>query len=443
MKKNFLILLLLFILLLIFNLFLYPITLDEIWNYGFSYNILNGKIPYLDFNIVLTPLFSFIMTLPLMIFGNNILVFNIFNIFIILGCFLLLHNLIDDNMWLCALIFFIPFPILYPSYNLFLLFLFLYLIYLEKNEKSDYLIGFIVGCLILTKQSVGVFLLLPCLLYYLKNKKKFISRLIGCIIPCSIFLIYLLITKSFMSFLDLCLFGLFDFAGNNSVTSKFYLFVFILICLVTIIFIVKEPKNIYNYYALMFYSISMPLFDAYHVGFQILVFVLLCFINFNFLKRLPIYSFAIFLVVYACLFVSYSYGNISSFKKMYPNNINHFEYRYLGSKQVDFTNEVSNYIKKNKDYKYMFLDSNGYYFRIINDESASYLDLINMGNWGYNGSDKLINSIKKLPKNTRFFIDGVELVGQRQIDRRAIKYVIKHGKKVDKVGLYDIYILEN
>ena len=443
MRKKILLGILLFILLFVFNLFIYPITLDEIWNYGFSYNILNGKIPYLDFNMVLTPLFSFIMTLPLMIFGNNILVFNIFNIFIILGCFLLLHNLIDDNMWLCALIFFIPFPILYPSYNLFLLFLFLYLIYLEKNEKSDYLIGFIVGCLILTKQSVGVFLLLSCLLYYLKNKKKFISRLIGCIIPCSIFLIYLLITKSFMSFLDLCLFGLFDFAGNNSVTSKFSLFIFILICLVTIIFIVKEPKNIYNYYALMFYSISMPLFDAYHVGFQILVFVLLCFINFNFLKRLPIYSFAIFLVVYACLFVSYSYGNISSFKKMYPNNINHFEYRYLGSKQVDFTNEVSNYIKKNKDYKYMFLDSNGYYFRIINDESASYLDLINMGNWGYNGSDKLINSIKKLPKNTRFFIDGVELLGQRQIDRRAIKYVIKHGKKVDKVGLYDIYVLEN
>ena len=443
MRKKILMGMLLFILLFVFNLFIYPITLDEIWNYGFSYNILNGKIPYLDFNMVLTPFFSFIMTLPLMMFGNNILVFNVFNIFIILGCFLLLHNLIDDNMWLCALIFFIPFPILYPSYNLFLLLLFLYLIYLEKNEKSDYLIGFIVGCLILTKQSVGVFLLLPCLLYYLKNKKKFISRLIGCIIPCSIFLIYLLITKSFMSFLDLCLFGLFDFAGNNSITSKFYLFVFILICLVTIIFIVKEPKNIYNYYALMFYSISIPLFDAYHVGFQILVFVLLCFINLNFLKRLPIYSFTIFLVVYACLFVSYSYGNISSFKKMYPNNINHFEYRYLGSKQVDFTNEVSNYIKKNKDYKYMFLDSNGYYFRIINDESASYLDLINMGNWGYNGSDKLINSIKKLPKNTRFFIDGVELVGQRQIDRRAIKYVIKHGKKVDKVGLYDIYILEN
>ena len=441
MRKKILLGILLFILLFVFNLFIYPITLDEIWNYGFSYNILNGKIPYLDFNMVLTPLFSFIMTLPLMMFGNNILVFNIFNIFIILGCFLLLHKLIDDNMWLCALTFFIPFPILYPSYNLFLLFLFLYLIYLEKNEKSDYLIGFIVGCLILTKQTVGVFLLLPCLLYYLKNKKKFISRLIGCIIPCSIFLIYLLITKSFMSFLDLCLFGLFDFAGNNSVTSKFSLFTFILICLVTIIFIVKEPKNIYNYYALMFYSISIPLFDAYHIGFQLFVFILLIFLKIK--SILPVNSFLIFIIIYIGISIPYLLYDFKSYKIIYPNNINHFEYRYLVSNQVDFTNEVSNYIKKNKDYKYMFLDSNGYYFRIINDESASYLDLINMGNWGYNGSDKLINSIKKLPKNTRFFIDGVELVGQRQIDRRAIKYVIKHGKKVDKVGLYDIYILEN
>ena len=244
-----------------------------------------------------------------------------------------------------------------------------------------------------------------------------------------------------MSFLDLCLFGLFDFAGNNSVTSKFSLFIFILICLVTIIFIVKEPKNIYNYYALMFYSISIPLFDVYHIGFQLFVFILLIFLKIK--SILPVNSFLIFIIIYIGISIPYLLYDFKSYKVIYPNNINHFEYRYLVSNQVDFTNEVSNYIKKNKDYKYMFLDSNGYYFRIINDESASYLDLINMGNWGYNGSDKLIDSIKKLPKNTRFFIDGVELVGQRQIDRRAIKYVIKHGKKVDKVGLYDIYILEN
>ena len=34
------------------------------------------------------------------------------------------------------------------------------------------------------------------------------------------------------------------------------------------------------------------------------------------------------------------------------------------------------------------------------------------------------------------------LVGQRQIDRRAIKYVIKNGKKINSVGLYDVYVLE-
>ena len=31
---------------------------DEIWNYGFSYNIASGLIPYKDFNMITTPLYS-------------------------------------------------------------------------------------------------------------------------------------------------------------------------------------------------------------------------------------------------------------------------------------------------------------------------------------------------------------------------------------------------
>ena len=82
MRKGVIYSIFLFIIILGFNLFLYSSTLDEIWNYGFSYNILNGVLPYRDFNMVLTPLYSFIMTIPLFIFGNNILVFHIFNVFI-------------------------------------------------------------------------------------------------------------------------------------------------------------------------------------------------------------------------------------------------------------------------------------------------------------------------------------------------------------------------
>ncbi len=442
MKRKILISIFLFIFifafLLIFNLFIYPNGFDEIWNYGFSYNILNGDLPYRDFNMVLTPLYSFLMAIPLFIFGNNILVFHIFNVFVIILCFFILYKLLGENVWLCMIAFWVPFSILYPSYNLFLLLLFLILIYLEKMNKNDYLIGFILGLLILTKQSVGGLILIPGLLFCLKDKKKLISRIIGCLIPCSIFLMYLLVTKSFMNFLDLCLFGLFDFAGSNGNYNNLCFYVFIVITIITIIFIIKDKKNIYNYYALMFYSVSIPLFDTYHVQLQLIAFLLLFLMNFK--KKVPINCFVVFIFVVLC--ISFAYCKSTTFNNVYPNNINHFEYRYLPKAQVDLTNDVNAFIKNNKEYKYMFLDSNGYYFRIINDEHISYLDLINMGNWGYNGSDKLIKAIKKLPKNTMFFVAGVELKSQKQANRRAIKYVIKNGKKINSVGLYDVYILE-
>lgn len=36
-------------------------NLDEIWNFNFARNIANGFIPYNDFNMLQTPLLSFIL----------------------------------------------------------------------------------------------------------------------------------------------------------------------------------------------------------------------------------------------------------------------------------------------------------------------------------------------------------------------------------------------
>lgn len=439
MKKK-IVVILIFCLIYSLNLF-YPLTLDEIWNYGFSYNILNGQVPYRDFNMVLTPLFSFIMTLPLAIFGNNILVFNIFNIFILLLCTFLLYKLVKKNFLLCVSFFLIPFYVVFPSYNVFLLFLFILLIYLEKNKHNDYLIGFVLGCLILTKQSVGCMVLLPGLFYYYKDKKKLISRIIGCLIPCGIFLIYLLITKSFFQFLDLCLFGLLDFAKDNSFGIGNGLFIFIVILIITVIFIIKDTKNIYNYYALMFYSISIPIFDLYHLQFQIIVFILLCLLNYS--KEIFVNAFVIFIfsiIVSTGFNVVTSYNNLMPFR--YPNKIRHFEYRLISDSTISFTNEVNNFISKNKNSKIYFLDNYGYYFRIINDEKIDFLDLVNLGNWGYNGRKKIIKYIESLPENSIFLIDKEHVNNRSQIDKNAINYIYKHGKNMGSVCNYDIYVLE-
>ena len=36
-------------------------NLDEIWNFNFARNIANGLLPYKDFNMLQTPLLSFIL----------------------------------------------------------------------------------------------------------------------------------------------------------------------------------------------------------------------------------------------------------------------------------------------------------------------------------------------------------------------------------------------
>ena len=65
-----------FVMTLLFLNFI-PFDLDEIWNYGFMHSIYSGLIPYKDFNMVITPFFPMLFSLPFFIFGSNLLVVNI------------------------------------------------------------------------------------------------------------------------------------------------------------------------------------------------------------------------------------------------------------------------------------------------------------------------------------------------------------------------------
>ena len=52
---------------------------DEVWNYGFAYNIFKGLIPYRDFNMVIPPLYPFIMSIFFFLFSPNLLTMYIIN----------------------------------------------------------------------------------------------------------------------------------------------------------------------------------------------------------------------------------------------------------------------------------------------------------------------------------------------------------------------------
>ena len=80
--------------------------------------------------------------------------------------------------------------------------------------------------------------------------------------------------------------------------------------------------------------------------------------------------------------------------------------------------------------------------KIINDIDIGYLDLINTGNFGYNGSLKLMNMVKSR-RNCVFFVDKSELGSNKQTDQAVLKYVINKGILIEEMGSYSIYEIED
>ena len=185
-------------------LILEPIEdLDELWNYNTARCIADGLIPYKDISMITTPLLPMINAVFLKILGNEVLVMRIlagilgaltlfltFNIFkklfketnISLICTFLLYLLYQD--FFCI------------DYNFFVLFLVLCILNLEikytnkiysakfkgrkilvnlnKNKKTNLIIGILAGLCICTKQSIGVLVAFITAIYpivWIRNKK--------------------------------------------------------------------------------------------------------------------------------------------------------------------------------------------------------------------------------------------------------------------------------
>ena len=71
--------LIIFVLTFIFSLLFNDLTNDDIWNYGFAYNITNKLIPYNDFNMGTTPLYPMLNAIIMMITTKNIIIIYLIN----------------------------------------------------------------------------------------------------------------------------------------------------------------------------------------------------------------------------------------------------------------------------------------------------------------------------------------------------------------------------
>lgn len=433
MKKRTIYFILFFIVSFGYSFFFSKVYNDEIWNYGFSYNIASGLIPYRDFGMLQTPLYFYFASFFIKIFGNYLFSFHIFNSFILTGIICIIFYKLGYKAFIL-----VPFVFLncYPSYNIFsVLLLLIILILLEKGfENKDFIIGLLVGLMFLTKQNIGVCLCIP-LLYYSKNKFK---GLFGFFIPVMFYLIYLIFNNSLYEFIDYCFFGMFDFGESNSIL--FFFPIEAIICLVILYKLFKSKfRESQLFYLLMYQIVTVPIFDDYHfmIGFiPVLYYVLL-------IKEIEHYKIKYYIIISLFTFFCWNF-KIHEFE-----NLNFYgdKNSYLYGRNIPayvHLDEITNFIKEysdNYDHIYFF-SKNAFYVKLNANYPLDKHDMILNGNMGYNGTNRYINEIDNycLNRKCMFILYDYEFENEiNQTNKEFISFVKNNYIIFNNIEYFSIY----
>lgn len=410
---------------------------DFIWNYGFGHAIRRGEIPYLDFNMISTPLYSFLAAIVLMIWDNS-LMFLIFQASLCTVLVFLLFKYAGRKAWLLILIMAFPlFKAFIGTYNFLALVIIVCLFLAEDRKMNDLFLGVLLGLLIFTKQTIGGIALIVNLLF-LGDFWKIRKRLLGVCIPGVIFLIYFLLTGSLKAFIDLCFLGLFDFGTNNGNLFSFLGLVSFL--LVVVIFIrYKKTKDINCSYAIGAFFLAFPLFDYYHFSMFFTVFVLL-FVRKIKLSEIYIERLSRVLLLITVLFNIFI--RVDGYKDLEFLGLDKFNYLLVNSQ------ETKKFLKLAEEYqKYdnsVMVGDHAMIMDIAANRKMSYFDMTLKGNYGYNGTKKMLARIDDM-SDIYFFIDVKKLEAAKdttQLDYKLLKEIIKQSRLEDSFLDYKIYYKE-
>ena len=400
---------------------------DLIWNYGFSYNFANHLLMYKDYNMVITPLYPFLGGILMRILGNNFLIFNLYNTILSTILYYYLYKKYPHTF--IPSIILISF-ILRPSYNF--LVLFLVLILLNINEEKDFFIGFILGLLFLTKQSF-ILLILPSI-YLITKPKRLFKRIGAFFLPCLFFLIYFILTNTFLDFLNYTFLGLFSFSSKNSFFNLGTIFILSLIIYLFLYYL--KTKDIKVLYLITYQIMAYPIFNTMHIILSIIP-VIIYFLdklvkkkkyNLNYLRYFN--YFVSILLICPLLSIPLQY-----FNKDLVEGENALEYKdisrsYLVNKDI-FLKEIPNL---NNTY---FLMYDAYIYKyLLNNPITSY-DLLLNGNLGYNGEERVIDYFNSLDSNTYFVLNRVYTGGQ--LSKNIDAYIRNNYLKVKDFQEFTLY----
>ena len=433
--KNILIILVLFIvvysLLVLFSIDFADVT----WNYGMSHAIRLGEIPYKDFNIVMTPLYQYLMSGFLFI-KDSYLIFLFEQAILVTLFFVFCHKLIGNRVFmLLPIIAFPRFFFILPNYNFLAVFLVIVLLYLEKNKKNDYLIGFVLSLLILTKHSIGFFFLLITLIGTF-DFSKIKKRILGTIPLLGVFLVYLLISHNLYEFFDLTVFGLFDFNSSNG-GFTLYILIFSIILFVYLIYrFIKNPKDINNYYMLGSYSFIIPIIDQFHFNYFIFIYIFIILYNGEIKKEYIKYIYLFCSLIFTFIVGINFYLNWNLYKDRNYLTDKYF-YGYLVSDSLEKYINIIYDDYNSRDNNYMF-SYDSMFFDIMCGHKITYFDIPNNGNYGYNGINKMKDRIDDM-HGVYFYLNSRE---DTQFSMDIYNYIKEVSVKKYNISGFEVYYKE-
>ena len=419
--------LIIFTLLFIFTFFVnfYAVSNNDlIWNYGFCYNVAKGLKMYKDFNMVITPLFPTIFGLLMKLFGNNTIIFFLFNTLVPLTIYYIVYKYYKKAF--IETIILITF-ISIPNYNL-LCMMFLFLLFiLEDKNKNDYLIGIILGLVFLTKSPMGILTLAS--LYYIKDIKKIIKRFIGFMIPNIIYIIYFYINNTLLDYINYAFGSLFDFATKN-VRSGVGILMFIA-SIILIIYLYKKKKDIKLIYILLFQIMSYPIFNGLHLLYSAIPLTFYILLNID--NKIYIKYKKYLVIVLICPIMSTILQNV--FINM-EYGTNALKYKRVESKYLDDSKILKEHINNfNNTYFIMY---EAYYNKLLLNLDINKYDVMLSGNLGYNGEEETIKYFDKLSVGSKFILYKNYEGGQAP--KKIYDHITKNYRFKDSFDKYVIYV---
>ena len=376
LKKTLFIYLFFLVLLLIISL-LAQIDLDGIWEYGFSYNISEGLIPYKDFNMVVGPFYNLLFSIPMILFGNNFYVFELMHCIIYALVFTFIYNRIGKKSIYVLLLLGLLFTLC--GYNSFCVVLVLLILALLDSDikYKDYMIGIVIGIIFMTKHNIGICF---SILYLILSKHK-LKSLLSILIPVIPILIYLYLNNALIGYIEFCYLGLGSFV-ENLYADILSLIIFTIALVILIKELIKyknsDRKDKKILYVATFFIFAFPILDQGHAV-PILIplsYYLLSKEDIN--KKLVFFTKYFIIIGYIattigmCFKAEFNLKNNYLKYQMIPNGFNYYLENY--NKYLD-----DNIPNGNKLY---LLVENSYAIRLYRNEKIGMFDLINDGNLG-------------------------------------------------------------